>query len=45
MVGTSIVIAWSLEVVGVDRVNDVVVVLTISLVEVDSIDVTVFGGV
>ena len=45
VVDTSIVEAWSWDVLCTDWVVDVTVTLSISLVEADSTDVTVFGGV
>ena len=42
---TSTVEAWSWEVLGADWVVDATITLSISPVEADSTDVTVFGGV
>ena len=45
VVDTSIVFSWRCEKVGEDWANDVAIVLAISPVEADSIDVTLFGAV
>ena len=45
VLGTSIIEAWSWEVLGAYRVVDTTIVLAISPIEADSTDATVLGGV